>query len=190
MPQWVNSCFVSMTIILVVFSYSAVQGQEEHGKQEEHSTLGHQTKHRIAAMIGHTHVPLGFDTSAKRDFLVVPTWGLSYDYRIANRWSLGLHTELESATYIIEHSEGIELERERPFKLVLATMYNPWEALVLEAGVGYEFETNKNFVILRLGVGYEIEIGNNWDFAPGLFLDFKEEIYTSWTIGLQVGKQF
>lgn len=173
--------FIILSLIICLLCSTDVIGQEEY--------ISH-PKHRLAGMIGHTHVPLGFNTAGERNFLVVPTWGLSYDYRIAKRWSVGVHTELETATYVVEHNGSTQIDRERPFKIVLATMYNPWKGLVFEAGFGLELEKNENFWIYRLGTGYEIEISHHWDLVPALFFDIKEDVYTSWTFGLQVGKMF
>jgi hypothetical protein len=173
--------FIILSLIICLLCSTDVIGQEEY--------ISH-PKHRLAGMIGHTHVPLGFNTAGERDFLVVPTWGLSYDFRLAKHWSLGLHSEIETATYVVEKSESAEIERERPFKIVLATTYNPWKSLVFEGGFGREIETHESFWIYRIGAGYEIEIGHEWDLVPALFFDIKEDVYTSWTFGLQVGKIF
>lgn len=163
---------------------STAFGQEHSGSHDEHA------RHRIGALIGHTWIPLGFLPNIEQGFLAVPTWGLAYDFRVSERWALGIHTELETATYVIEETNGVELERERPFKVILATAYNPWKALVIEAGFGRELEKNESFWVYRLGAAYEIEISKGWDLAPGFIFDFKEDIYTSVTFGLQVGKKF
>lgn len=175
--------------ILIIFIAASLQSEVVYG-QEDHAAGKKHPNQRIGITIAHTHIPLGFVVGAKNKFLIVPTWGLSYDFRIAKRWSLGLHMELETGNYVVQHSEGFEIERESPFKIVLATMFNPWKSLVLEAGIGRELEKNASFWVFRVGAGYEIEMARNWDLAPAFFFDIKEDIYTSLTIGLQVGKKF
>jgi hypothetical protein len=184
MPNISFCCRLVVAFVILGITASHGLAQENQQEHEEHP------RHRLGVMIGHTHIPLGFLPNNQSGFLNVPTWGFSYDFRLAERWAIGLHTELETANYIIEHSGSVELERERPFKIVLAGIYNPWKALVFEVGFGRELEKNENFWIYRIGTAYEIEIRNGWDLAPSIFFDFKEDIYTSVTFGLQIGKQF
>lgn len=176
---------VQFSIILFCFLVT----HHTFAQDENHEEAKH-PRSRLGFFIGHTHIPVGFLSTTEKGFFVVPSWGLAYDFRVAEKWSIGLHSEMEIATYAIEHSGGLELERERPIIVVLTAAYNPWKDLFVEAGFGNEFEKHQNFLIYRLGVGYEIEIRNQWDLAPALFVDFKEDIYVSWTLGLQVAKKF
>jgi len=171
-------------LLLLVLSSFEVFSQEENEKYERDS------RHRIGGMIGHTYIPLGYENGKKEGFLVVPTWGLAYDYKLADRWSLGIHMEVENATYVIEQIDGVTLERERPFIIVLAASYKAWKSLIVEAGFGRELESHAEFWVFRVGLGYEIEIGKHWDLAPVLFFDLKEDTYASWTFGLQAARWF
>jgi len=141
-------------------------------------------------LLSHTHVPKGFQSSSGGSTVIVPSWGFNYEYWFNHKFAIGLHSDMEIATYIIEKEDGSELERERPIIAALVGIYAPWKGLELIAGFGKEFETHENFWVYRFGVEYEIEIGDHWDIAPGLVFDIKENLYDSWTIGLGVGKRF
>jgi hypothetical protein len=172
--------------VIFFFGFTHVQAQEDE-KHQEYEQFKH---HRLALVISHTHVPKAFQSSTGSNTVIVPSWGLNYEYWLNRKFAIGLHSDMEIASYIIEDENGQELERTRPVIVALVGIYNPWRGLELLAGFGREFEEHHKFWVYRLGVEYEIEIGHNWDIAPGLVFDIKENLYDSWTIGLGVGKRF
>jgi len=176
--------YMKWMLVFMLFGFFNIQAQEH---SEEHLTFKH---HRVALVIGHTHVPKAFQSSAGSKEVIVPSWGFNYEYWLNHKWAIGLHSDMEIATYIIEHFDGTELERERPVIVSLVGIYKPWKGLELLTGFGKEFEPNHSFWVYRFGLEYEIEIGNEWDIAPTLVYDIKEDLYDSWTIGLGVGKRF
>lgn len=143
--------------------------------------------HRIALLLGHTHVP----ANAEGDGMLIPSWGLDYEYWFNPRWGLGLHTDLELQTFLIDRSGEDLLERDYPLVLTLDALYKPWKGLVIQLGPGYELERNENFYLVRVGLEYEIEMGHrNWDLSPSVFYDTRIDAYDSWSIALGVGKRF
>jgi len=174
-------CLVALLITLPI----GVNAQDQ--KEEESEKFAH---HRIALVLSHTHVPQGASSVNESEPLIIPSWGLDYEYWVSEKWAIGLHSDMEVSTYVIEDQEGVELERERPVILSLVGIYNPWQTVQFVAGFGREFEGNENFWVYRLGLEYEIEIGSEWDVAPSLVLDLKEATYNSWTLGIGVGKRF
>ena len=97
---------------------------------------------------------------------------------------------MEISTYAIETDDGVTVERTRPLIMSLVGLYKPNHWLGFLLGFGREFETHENFYVIRAGIELEFEISNNWDLAPGLIYDLKEDIYESWTIGVAIGKRF
>jgi len=173
-------------LILLVFAFGSLQAQDNSSKEEE--VFNHS---RLALVISHTHIPKAFQSSAgNSNAVIVPSWGFNYEYWFNHKFALGLHSDMEVATYVIENEDGTELKRERPIIVALVGIYNPWKGLEFIGGIGKEFEPHENFWVYRFGVEYEIEIGNEWDIAPGLIFDVKENLYDSWTLGLGVGKRF
>ena len=175
--------FLSLFILFPFFATA----QEHEGEHEEEHEFKH---HRIAIMIGHTHVPKGIEGGGDTGGLIVPSWGLNYEYWFNENWAIGLHNDMEITTYAIERVRDTVLERERPFILALVGLYKFDTGFEILTGMGLELEKNENFVVFRLGVEYEIEIGKHWDIAPGFVYDIKEDVYNSFTIGLSVGKKF
>lgn len=179
-----------LILFLVFISLSSfVHAQhEEHQEREESS---HEMKHhRVSIVISHTRVPKALGDTEPFGALIIPSWGLNYEYWINEKWAIGLHNDIEIADYIIETNEGRTLERERPIIVSLVGIYNPWRGLELLAGFGKEFETHENFWVYRLGVEYELELHHHWDVAPSLVFDLKENVYDSWTLGVVIGKRF
>lgn len=147
-------------------------------------------RHRIALIIGHTHIPKGVSGSENQSNLIVPSWGLSYQFWLNEKWGIGSLIDTEIATYSIETDDGLIVERSRPVILSLVGIFKPNHRLGFLLGFGKEFETHENYYVIRAGIELEFEISNNWDLSPGLIYDLKETIYDSWTIGVAIGKRF
>lgn len=180
--------FSSLVAILFLLSINASLYAQEHREEHSHEAITH---HRLALVIGHTHVPKAFQsTTGGTGTIIVPSWGFNYDYWFNPKWAIGLHMDMEIATYIIEDNTGSHLERERPIIVSIVGTYKPWKGLLLGIGFGKEFEPHHDFWVYRFGVEYEIELGHHWDIAPALVFDVKEDFYDSWTIGLGVGRRF
>lgn len=169
----------------------SVKGQHQETRstasEKEHSQpdFGH---HRVAILLGHTHVR----ASDAGKGLLIPSWGLDYEYWFNPKWGVGLHTDLELQTFLIEVKPEEEefLERDYPLVASLDVLYNPWKGLVLELGGGYEFEPNQGFWLLQFGLEYEIHINKGWDVFPTVFYDNRFGAFNTWTIALGIGKRF
>ena len=178
--------------IIAGFLLVVVHGQNVFAQAEEMSEENNEIKprHRIAIIIGHTHIPKGVSGSENQSNLIVPSWGLNYEFWFNERWGIGSHNDMEISTYSIETDDGIMVERSRPLIMSLVGLFKPNHHLGFLLGFGREFETHENFYVIRAGIELEFEISNNWDLSPGLIYDLKEDIYDSWTIGVAIGKRF
>ena len=179
----------SFTIILVwvsIFTQGFSQ-VEDHRHEDGQSDF---QRHRISLMISHTHIPQAISYSNGSSGIIVPSWGLNYDFWFTPRWAIGSHNDMEIATYVIENEHGTEIERERPLILSIVGIFKPTHHIELIAGFGREFENHHNYWVYRLGIEYEFEIPNHWILSPSLTYDLKENIYNSWTLGLVIGKKF
>lgn len=172
---------------LLVIAFGTLQAQDNSSEGEQQEAFKH---NRLAIVISQTHVPKGFQSSTGNKAIIVPSWGFNYEYWFNHKFAIGLHSDMEVSTYIIEDENGQEIERNRPIIVALVGIYNPWKGLEVLGGFGREFEESHKFWVYRVGVEYEIEIGDSWDIAPGVVFDIKENLYDSWTIGLGVGKRF
>lgn len=185
MKQRINFKIITL-VIFFICKLADVYGQP-HEATIEHS---HSSKHRVSIMIGHTHVPKGIANADNRGPLIIPSWGLNYNFNINEKWAVGWYNDMEITTYYIQDVHGSELERERPIITSIVGIFKPWEYLGFLAGVGRELEKHQSFWVFRAGVEFEIEMGNHWDLSPSLIYDLKESVYDSWSIGLTVGKRF
>jgi hypothetical protein len=173
-----------MWLIIVFLLSPVVSFAQEEGHEEK------ETHHRVSIMIAHTHVPKGVSSVTGSGALVIPSWGLNYEYWFNRKWAIGLHNDMEISTYVIEDENGGLLERTRPLIVTVVGIFNPWKGLELITGFGREFEEHQNFWVYRFGIEYELGIGHHWDIAPALTFDVKENLYDSWTLGLVIGKRF
>jgi hypothetical protein len=146
-------------------------------------------RHRISLMISHTHIPQGIPHSNERSGIIVPSLGLNYDFWFNHKWAIGSHNDMEISTYLIENEHGAEVERERPFILSIVGIFKPSHHIELLTGIGREFENHHSYWVYRFGVEYEIDLPQHWNLSPSLTFDIKEDIYSSWTWGLVIGKR-
>lgn len=76
---------------------------QEHSKEGKKEEFKH---HNVALVIGHTHIPKAIQSSSSTGGVIVPSWGLNYHYWLNKTWAIGLHTDMEIASYIIEDNTG------------------------------------------------------------------------------------
>lgn len=163
-----------------------VQGQEETEEKENEGNF-----HRITVVMGNTHVPEGAKNEG-REWLILTSWGLDYDFWFNNRWAIGLHTDAVLENFEIEsrEEETIVSQRSRPISLVPTGLYKPGEHLTLMVGAGIEIAKEENLTIIRAGIEYGWELPAEWEIGVSLMNDFKLGTYNSWTFGLGVSKKF
>ncbi|MCB9082285.1 MAG: hypothetical protein H6555_11305 [Lewinellaceae bacterium] len=171
-----------LSVLMLLFS-SQLWAQESHNTAVE--AIRH---HRLALTMGNTHILEGRNNGGE---LIIPSWGLDYEYWFTERLALGFHGELEIQSYVLDRGEeNATLEREYPLVGALVLLYSPWKKLLLYGGPGLEVERNENFAFYRLGAAYEIELPHHWDLTPTLFYDKKTDLFDAWSIGLAIGRKF
>lgn len=166
------------SICLLHFTVLAQEGGEEF------------KRHKVLMSLSHTHVPAGVDVDGKKNWITLPSVGLDYDFRITERWGIGLHTDMVVENFKYESEESAVYERSRPIALVLVGSHRFGEHLMLIAGGGIELAKEENFSLIRLGLDYGWELPKEWELAVSLMNDFKIDAYDSWVLGLGVGKSF
>ena len=174
-------------IIFMAFLVACFVTLKVNGQGEEEPEVF--KNHRISLVIGHTHVPAGNPEVGRSGSVIVPSWGLDYEYWFTHRWAAGFHTDLELVSYVVDNEERQELEREQPVIISIVGLFKPIPQLVLYMGPGVELEQNESFFVYRFGLEYEFEFGDHWDLSPGIFYDNKQGVYDAWAFGLAVGKR-
>jgi len=165
-----------MPILIFIICFG-VQAQEE--EFEESGRI-----HKVALVLGMTHVPSTIEEGGESSEEFVPTLGLDYFLQFKKGWKVGLVVDYEFANYIVKFGRE-DLNREGALVTGILLGYefaNRWSVLL---GPGVEFEKNKNIAILRTSVEYEFELGENWGLFPSVNYDFKQE-YSTWSLNVGI----
>ncbi|MEZ4739840.1 MAG: hypothetical protein R2818_10940 [Flavobacteriales bacterium] len=178
---------VAMAFLLL--SVMAAQAQEEGGGPAEEG------RHEIGLLVCHSAVSQGIDADGDRSWLVLPSWGLNYNYWLSERWAIGLHTDLISETFRVTEDlkEGEEkpvIERTRPVAPALMASYRPHEHWSFILGMGEEFAKEGNLTLMRAGMEYSIHLSGAWETSGSFAYDFRFDAYDSFTFGFGVARRF
>jgi hypothetical protein len=169
-----------LSLISVIFLGAVINAQEEFTSESGRI-------HKIAVVMGLTHIPSAIEDGKKSEAVFVPTIGVDYFLQFKEEWKVGLVLDYELANYLVEFNRE-PLERERAIIAGVLVGYefaNRWSVLL---GSGIEFEKHKNILILRTSVEYEFELGKDWGLFPSLNYDFKQE-YSTWSLNIGVSKR-
>lgn len=131
----------------------------------------------------------GVNNQGEKVWTILPSWGIDYDYRLDEKWSVGLHTDWVVESFEYEHN-AIVFERTRPFAAVIVGSRKFGDHLTLVLGGGVELAPEENLNIVRLGLDYSWELPNEWELGASVMSDFKLDAYNSWVLGLGVAKLF
>jgi len=143
--------------------------------------------HKIALVLGVTHIPDAFEEGQFEKAVYVPTIGMDYFYQLDEKWKLGLAIDLELGNYLVDFNRE-PLSRENALVTVTLAGFEILSGWGILVGPGMEFEKNKNLFIFRIGTEYEFELGNDWGLFPSLNYDFKKE-YSTWDFSIGLSKR-
>ena len=179
-----KSLIVSLYLCSTNISFAQDVDLEQAGDLEEEELY----RHKMSLILGHSHVPAGFSNGKKR-MLVVPSWGLDYNYLINRKWAIGLHSDFYTENFaVIDFGGNEEFVRERPISLTLVGSYNIHEKWSFSGGTGFEFAKEENLSIIRLGVERAWELPKKWEFMATIQYDLRVGIFNSWMLGLGISK--
>lgn len=142
---------------------------------------------RGVVQIGHTLI----DAHHWNSHLMIPSIGFDLEYWPVRQFGVGLHSDMEIQSFVVQSVEGEGIQRVLPLVQTVDALWKPWKDLVLIAGPGLEFERTKSYALFRIGMEYEIEFGHHWDISPTLFYDNRfGHDYNTFSIALGIGKRF
>ncbi len=148
-------------------------------------------RHEISILMAHTNVNGGLEQVGRSRWLVLPSWGLNYNYWMNERWALGLHTDLINENYLVEEFNGKEvLERDRPIAPALMATYRPHEHWSFLLGGGMEFAGGDDLALVRAGVEYTVHLSGSWETCASFAYDLRLAAYDSWTLGIGLARRF
>jgi hypothetical protein len=151
--------------------------------------------HEVGLMIAHTVVSQGIDINGDRTWMVLPSWGLNYNYWLSRHWAIGLHTDLITETFKVDEDlhEGEEkptVERTRPIAPAVMVSWKPRKHVSMLLGCGEEFAKEGDLFLMRAGVEYTIHLGGAWETSGSFAYDFRFNAYDSYTFGIGVTHTF
>jgi hypothetical protein len=147
-------------------------------------------RHKVVLVLGHAMTPEGININGKKTLLFLPSWGLDYDYRLNEIWSIGLHSDIIIENFSFENSKQIIQERTTPLATIATVGYRLGKHLTAMVGAGAEFAKEENLAVLRVGADYGWELGENWEVAVNYMLDFKLDAYNTGVIGVGLVRNF
>lgn len=183
--------YLMSSVLMLYGLVLAAQNHEDstdaaHGTDAEHGRSGH----KITLVMAYSFIDNSFSDQTS-DILIVPTFGLNYDYFFNARWGLGLHTDILLQQYKVEkHGGHEEILRENPVGLAGMVLFKPNHRWTLMAGYGVEVEKHENFQMIRTGVEYGIALPKHWELGFSLEFDYKIKTYSSLMFGVGFSKMF
>ena len=176
---------IFLTVIIPVSN--AQHGDEADGML--HGDHG-ETHNKVTLVLANSFLINDFEDNPN-SILIVPTFGLNYDFFFHQKWGVGFHTDIVAQQYKVEKHDGHEeLIRENPVALCAVGLFKPLPSLTLIAGYGIEIEKHENIQLLRLGVEYGFHLPGNWELGFALEFDRKINTYNSWVFGAGFSKLF
>lgn len=212
--------FLSVIFIFLSYNYSFSQEHDTHTTDEKvhnvvedsHQELnqdehheGHHKKHAVSFVISHTHIRSGVKNNSGDNWMALPSFGISYNYSINEKWAIGLHNDIIIEEFTVEdpnaHGNEVELhknedteiegiERGRPIASAVMLTYKPHKHIALLAGGGMEFSKHENFALIRFGVEFPFHIPNDWEIFGGMSYDINIDAYDGFTFGFGIAKLF
>ncbi|NRA93826.1 MAG: hypothetical protein HRU26_14325 [Psychroserpens sp.] len=165
------------------------EAEEEHHEEEHSEHLEH---HSLSFAISHAYISQG-KKDGDREWLAAPALALNYNFKINDKWSVGLHNDIIIESFVVEDPNNSEelLEREYPICNLLVGTYKLTESWAVAVGTGIEWERNENFGVLRIGTEYGLELNKEGlEVAFGINYDALFNAYDSFNFGIGITKFF
>ena len=156
--------------------------------QFEHNEETHKIEHKNAAalFVGNTIIsPSGFN---------LPTIGLEYVREINYFVGIGIISEVEIGSHIIQKNEDgatmSEVNRKGAFLILPAVFVRLHKGLILSGGYGVEFEDHENLGLLKISLEYEIFLEHpRWIVLPTISWDHTH-LFNGFVYGVNFGYVF
>lgn len=176
-----------LTICLCLFS--AIAKSQEHTEHKEANEAVNRPHHRITIVMENVHLPKELAYEGTKKNLILPAWGIDYDYWFNGKWGIGLHNDLIIQEYKVEEKEGnTELIRNHPWAVSLVGLFKATEHWGFVGGIGREFEKNESINLFELGLEYGFELPKDWELSLNLKYENKLKAYDSWLFGIGISK--
>jgi hypothetical protein len=151
------------------------------------SAHGIKGSHRLTLGLGHAHLSQG-RVEGRTAWVPVASWSLNYDYWLSNKWAIGLQNDLILETFIIEHGDNEELERNKPIAIVPVGIFKfapHWSVL---GGVGAEYSEGHTLALTRIGMEFGWHLPKNWEAGIAAVWDNRWNYYNAWVLSFTFSK--
>ena len=182
--KYLYSILIIVGLSCMAHSQTEQSNGEDLNEQEE--------KHSLGIVISHSYISQGI-IDGKREWLAAPSFGLNYNYKLNDKWSIGFHNDIIIESFIVENAEVSEefLEREFPVSNLIVGTYKVTEAFGIALGTGVEWENNASFALIRIGADYAVGLRNkSIEVTFSLNYDSLINAYDSLNFGLGINKSF
>jgi len=149
--------------------------------------------HQLQVLISHTQIHSALDLEGNRKWQSLPSWGLNYNFQVADKWKIGLHQDIVVEDFQVAtlgRNEAEVLDRRYPLASALVVSRTLADHFQLLMGIGGEFAPGQHFLLFRGGIEYGYYLDDNWELIGNVTNDFKWEAYNSWAIGMGVSRLF
>ncbi len=177
---------MKLTFILIFTFYtcSPILAQE-HTK--ENPKNHHQELHNfLGVFVGNTIIV--------QSAFKLPTFGIEYVREITPNFGVGITTELEIGSHIIQKNEDgdivSEVQRQGAVLLLPSVFIRVYKGLIVTVGYGVELEKNENLGMAKLGLEYKLHLRKlNWLVLPSVSWD-RTKLFDGMVYGVTFGRSF
>ena len=189
--QWVaqikHSEVKILTLLCTLFISFTVMSQESGDSQSPE--FERESKHILGLALAHSHSQQGV-TEGKNQWLSIPSFEFSYNYRLNHKFMIGIHTDILLETFLVEDPEGELVERDYPFSVILVATYMISPNLGLEVGVGEEISGGESLTLGKLGLEYIYPLKDGFELIGLIGYDFVIDTYDTFNYGIGISKGF
>jgi hypothetical protein len=160
---------------------------------QEENTISHlNERHGLSFLISHSYISQG-KIDGTREWLAAPSFGINYNFKLNEKWSIGLHNDIIIESFVVEDTSKDEdlLEREYPISNLIVGTYKITESWGIAVGGGIEWERNENFGVIRIGTDYGLELNEKGlEVVFAINYDALIDAYDSINFGIGINKFF
>ena len=144
----------------------------------------------IAFFTGNSWIPEGRShETGEKQTVIVPTFGLDYEFKLSAVWSLGTYNDLQIVNISVEEGDGTLLERENTTTFTLGGSCRFGERMKVELSGGVETDAHETLKVGRIAYEFGFELPDRWELGISASYVLKD-FYDVFGLGLVIGKRF
>jgi len=175
-------------ILLIIFFTTISKAICQH-ESIGNTTLEHEAPfHKLSLVMANSLINNNVEENSNT-LLLVPTFGVNYDYFFYKKWGIGLHNDILLQQYKVErHDNNEELLRENPVAVCAMLSFKPHHRWTLFGGYGVELEKHENISLYRFGIEFGVPLKDHWELGFNAEYDHKIKAYSSFMFGVGFSK--